>query len=87
MSAIIEKARDLDHLLATAVQDDKEAGLYRCRRDIFTNEDLFALEMKHIFEGNWSIWRMKARSPKPTTIIPPGSAASRWSSPATRPAR
>ncbi|MDK8874632.1 Rieske 2Fe-2S domain-containing protein [Paracoccus sp. SSJ] len=53
MSAIIEKARDLDHLLATAVQDDKEAGLYRCRRDIFTNEDLFALEMKHIFEGNW----------------------------------
>ncbi|SFY13776.1 benzoate 1,2-dioxygenase, alpha subunit [Paracoccus pantotrophus] len=53
MSAIIEKARDLEHLLAVAVQDDKEAGLYRCRRDIFTNEDLFALEMKHIFEGNW----------------------------------
>lgn len=53
MSAIINKARDLDHLLATAVQDDAEAGLFRCRRDIFTNEDLFALEMKHIFEGNW----------------------------------
>ncbi|WP_449045178.1 Rieske 2Fe-2S domain-containing protein [Paracoccus versutus] len=53
MSAIIEKARDLEHLLAVAVQDDKEAGLFRCRRDIFTNEDLFALEMKHIFEGNW----------------------------------
>lgn len=53
MSAIIEKARDLDHLLAHAVQDDAEAGLFRCRRDIFTNDDLFALEMKHIFEGNW----------------------------------
>ena len=53
MSAILEKARDLDNLLATAVQDDAEAGLYRCRRDIFTDEDLFALEMKHIFEGNW----------------------------------
>ena len=53
MSAIIEKARDLDHLLAVAVQDDAEAGLYRCRRDIFTNEDLYELEMKHIFEGNW----------------------------------
>ncbi|SEO28577.1 benzoate 1,2-dioxygenase, alpha subunit [Paracoccus alcaliphilus] len=53
MSAIIEKARDLDHLLAIAVQDDKEAELFRCRRDIFTNEDLFALEMKHIFESNW----------------------------------
>ncbi|CAO3440969.1 Rieske 2Fe-2S domain-containing protein [Azospirillum endophyticum] len=53
MSEIVEKATDLDHLLATAVQDDKEAGVFRCRRDIFTNEDLFELEMKHIFEGNW----------------------------------
>lgn len=53
MSAIIEKARDLDQLLDVAVQDDKANGLFRCRRDIFTNEDLFALEMKHIFEGNW----------------------------------
>ncbi|MDK1491433.1 Rieske 2Fe-2S domain-containing protein [Sinorhizobium sp. 7-81] len=53
MSAIIDKARALDHLLATAVQDDKEAGIFRCRRDIFTNEDLFELEMKHIFESNW----------------------------------
>ncbi|MDQ7776834.1 MAG: Rieske 2Fe-2S domain-containing protein [Paracoccus aminovorans] len=53
MSAIIDKARDLDQLLDIAVQDDAEAGLYRCRRDIFTNEDLYALEMKHIFEGNW----------------------------------
>ena len=53
MSAIIDKARDLDHLLATAVQDDHEAGVFRCRRDIFTNEDLFELEMKHIFESNW----------------------------------
>ncbi|MBB4184280.1 benzoate/toluate 1,2-dioxygenase alpha subunit [Sinorhizobium terangae] len=53
MSAIIDKARDLDHLLATAVQDDMETGKFRCRRDIFTNEDLFDLEMKHIFESNW----------------------------------
>jgi benzoate/toluate 1,2-dioxygenase alpha subunit len=53
MPAIIDKARDLDHLLATAVEDDHEAGVFRCRRDIFTDEDLFALEMKHIFESNW----------------------------------
>lgn len=65
MSAIIEKARDLDHLLATAVQDDKEAGLYRCRRDIFTNEDLFALEMKHIFEGNWVYLAHESQIPEP----------------------
>lgn len=53
MSAIIEKARDLEQLLSVAVQDNPEAGLFRCRRDIFTDEDLFELEMKHIFEGNW----------------------------------
>lgn len=53
MSATAEKVRDLDRLLATAVEDDKEAGVFRCRRDIFTNEDLFELEMKHIFESNW----------------------------------
>ncbi|MCA3811494.1 MAG: Rieske 2Fe-2S domain-containing protein, partial [Burkholderia sp.] len=53
MSATIDQANDLDHLLATAVQDDKEAGVFRCRRDIFTNEELYELEMKHIFESNW----------------------------------
>jgi benzoate/toluate 1,2-dioxygenase alpha subunit len=37
MSATIDKANELDHLLATAVQDDKQAGVFRCRRDIFTN--------------------------------------------------
>ena len=53
MSAIIDKATQLDELLHTAVQDDKENGVFRCRRDIFTNADLFELEMKHIFESNW----------------------------------
>ncbi|WP_175946017.1 Rieske 2Fe-2S domain-containing protein [Burkholderia pyrrocinia] len=53
MSATIDQANELDHLLATAVQDDKEAGVFRCRRDIFTNAELFELEMKHIFESNW----------------------------------
>ncbi|MFG1183973.1 Rieske 2Fe-2S domain-containing protein [Xanthobacter aminoxidans] len=53
MPATAERTPDLDLLLATAVQDDKEAGVFRCRRDIFTNEELFELEMKHIFESNW----------------------------------
>ncbi|MDR6411476.1 Rieske 2Fe-2S domain-containing protein [Paraburkholderia terricola] len=53
MSAIIDKARQLDELLHTAVQDDRQNGVFRCRRDIFTNADLFELEMKHIFESNW----------------------------------
>lgn len=53
MSATIDQARQLDDLLSNAVQDDKENGVFRCRRDIFTNADLYELEMKHIFESNW----------------------------------
>lgn len=53
MSAIIDKALKLEDLLSNAVQDDKENGVFRCRRDIFTNADLYELEMKHIFESNW----------------------------------
>ncbi|ROO24174.1 Rieske 2Fe-2S domain-containing protein [Salinisphaera orenii] len=39
--------------LAHAVEDDPETGHFRCRRDIFTDPDLFELEMKHVFENNW----------------------------------
>ncbi len=43
----------VEKLLETAVQDDKENGVYRCRRDIFTNPDVFELEMKYLFQSNW----------------------------------
>jgi benzoate/toluate 1,2-dioxygenase subunit alpha len=39
--------------LDTAVEDDPANGVYRVRRDIFTDPQIFELEMKHIFEGNW----------------------------------
>ncbi len=32
---------------------DKENGIYRHNRESFTNEELFDLEMKYIFENNW----------------------------------
>ncbi|AUT46373.1 Rieske 2Fe-2S domain-containing protein [Achromobacter sp. AONIH1] len=48
-----DKYQDVDKLLEDALQDDKEKGIFRCRRDIFTNPELFELEMKHIFEANW----------------------------------
>lgn len=35
------------------VQDEPGKGIYRARRDMFTDEELFELEMKHIYEGNW----------------------------------
>jgi benzoate/toluate 1,2-dioxygenase alpha subunit len=37
----------------TAVQDDSASGVYRVSRDIFTDPEIFELEMKYIFEGNW----------------------------------
>jgi len=47
------KYGDVQALLDDALQDDKDNGVYRCRRDIFTDPELFELEMTHIFEGNW----------------------------------
>lgn len=43
----------LRHRVATAVVDDPENGAFRCRRDVFTDPNIFELEMKAIFEGNW----------------------------------
>ena len=45
-------AIDLNNL-DSLVEEDKEKGNFRCKREIFTDEQLFELEMKHIFEGNW----------------------------------
>lgn len=40
-------------ILEDALVEDPEDGVYRVRRGVFTDEELFELEMKHIFEGNW----------------------------------
>lgn len=45
--------QDLITKLNSMMEEDKEKGLYRCRREMFTDDELFELEMKHIFEGNW----------------------------------
>jgi benzoate/toluate 1,2-dioxygenase subunit alpha len=37
----------------TSLEDDAARGVYRVARDIFTDPELFELEMKYIFEGNW----------------------------------
>src|SRR3712207_5009255 len=46
-------ATQLSDVLADAVIEDPEAGIYRANRRIFTDEEIFELEMAHIFEGNW----------------------------------
>ena len=48
--------RQLDQLekkIRNAVEVDPATGKYRGDRGAFTDQDLFDLEMKHIFEGNW----------------------------------
>ena len=49
---------------------DRENHIYRCHRSIFTDQQLFDFEMKHIFEGNWDFLPMKARLPSREIIIP-----------------
>ena len=61
-------AERLDHLanvLADAVIDDREAGIDRANRRIFTDEEIFELEMKHIFEGNWIYLAHESQLPNP----------------------
>ena len=58
----------LDHLetvLADAVIDDKDAGIYRVNRRIFTDPEIFELEMKYIFEGNWIYLAHESQLPNP----------------------
>ena len=52
-ASITEHLTHVREVLADAVVDDPEAGIYRANRRIFTDEEIFELEMKHIFEGNW----------------------------------
>ena len=51
--------------LQGAIQDDPENGIFRSRRDIFTDEDLFELEIKQIFEGNWIYMAHESQIPNP----------------------
>ncbi|WP_270260026.1 Rieske 2Fe-2S domain-containing protein [Kocuria marina] len=43
----------LHEVLDGAVEDDRAEGIIRAKREIFTDPEIFELEMKHIFEGNW----------------------------------
>lgn len=44
-----ESVRNMDDFLV----EDHQTGDHRLHRSAFTDEALFELEMKHIFEGNW----------------------------------
>lgn len=48
----------------TALEDDAGKGVYRVGRDIFTDPEIFELEMRHIFEGNWVYLAHESQIPK-----------------------
>ncbi|MGL4967463.1 MAG: benzoate 1,2-dioxygenase large subunit [Inquilinus sp.] len=56
-------------VLDTALVEDAAAGLYRCARDIFTDPQLFELEMKRIFEGNWIYLAHESQIPNPNDFF------------------
>ena len=39
--------------VSAMLEEDPAKNVYRIDRAAFTDEELFELEMKHIFEGNW----------------------------------
>ena len=59
-----ERNSHVERVLADAVIEDPEAGIYRANRRIFTDEEIFELEMKHIFEGNWVYLAHESQVPR-----------------------
>ncbi|HMV38437.1 MAG TPA: benzoate 1,2-dioxygenase large subunit [Plasticicumulans sp.] len=55
--------------IATTLVEDREHGIHRCRRDIFTDPALFELEMQHIFEGNWIYLAHDSQIPNPNDYL------------------
>ena len=64
-ASITEHLTHVASVLANAVVDDPEAGVYRTNRRIFIDEEIFELEMKHIFEGNWIYLAHESQVPNP----------------------
>ncbi len=51
--------------LKEMLKDDPETFDYRIDRSVFTDEQLFELEMKYIFEGNWIFLAHESQIPNP----------------------
>jgi len=61
----------------------RQEGTYRVARDIFTDPEIFELEMKHIFEGNWVYLAHESQIPNKNDYFTTYMAASRYLSRAT----
>lgn len=55
--------------LNSLLEENRDEGLYRCKREMFTDPGLFDLEMKHIFEGNWLYLAHESQIPQKNDYI------------------
>lgn len=55
--------------LNSLLEENRDEGIYRCKREIFTDPRLFDLEMKHIFEGNWLYLAHESQIPQKNDYI------------------
>ncbi|MFU9138799.1 Rieske 2Fe-2S domain-containing protein [Erwinia tasmaniensis] len=63
--ALSLRTRTLMEKINNALIIDKDEGQYKCHRSIFTDPELFELEMKHIFEGGWVFLAHESQLAKP----------------------
>lgn len=55
--------------LASLIDERPEEGLFRINRRMFTDQDIFELEMKHIFEGSWVYVAHESQIPNPNDFM------------------
>ncbi len=53
--------QEVDHW----VDDRAEAGVFRVAREVFTDAQIFELEMRHIWEGTWLFLGLESQIPQP----------------------
>ena len=58
-------AADLDGL----VRDDVRNGIFEVHRDLYRDEALFQLELKHVFESNWVFLAHETQIPNPNDYL------------------
>jgi benzoate/toluate 1,2-dioxygenase alpha subunit len=54
---------------ARYVIDDPAQGLFRVHRDVFSDAELFEMEMRHIFEGGWVYLCLENQVPNPNDFL------------------
>jgi benzoate/toluate 1,2-dioxygenase alpha subunit len=55
--------------LGGLIDERPEEGVFRVHRRMFTDEEIFQLEMQHIFEGSWVFIAHESQIPNPNDFI------------------